>query len=75
MCSDCPPCAPPPRRVSPAQVALRWLVQQGIAVVTATRSAAHMAEALAVPRFALAREEMAALEAEPDACGQREGNP
>ena len=61
--------------VSPAQVALRWLVQQGIAVVTATRSAAHMAEALAVPRFALAREEMAALEAEPDACGQREGNP
>jgi 2,5-diketo-D-gluconate reductase B len=60
---------------SSAQVALRWLVQQDVAIVTATRSAAHMVEALASARGpVLAHAEMAALEAIPDACEARVGN-
>ena len=44
-----------------AQVALRWLVQQGIAAVTATSSADHAAEALDVFSFALTGGEMRRL--------------
>jgi diketogulonate reductase-like aldo/keto reductase len=45
-----------------AQVAIRWLVQQGIAVVTATTSAAHVASDLLVfDDFTLTEEEMRAL--------------
>ena len=44
-----------------AQVALRWLVQQGITAVTATSNAEHAAEALDVFRFALTQREMRRL--------------
>lgn len=44
-----------------AKVALRWLVQQGIAAVTATSSADHAAEALDVFSFALTGGEMRRL--------------
>jgi len=47
--------------VSAAQVGIRWLVQQGIAVVTATSDSQHVAEALDVFNFALSEREMAAL--------------
>ena len=46
---------------SPAQVALRWLVQQGVTAVTATSNPAHAAEALAVFDFSLTRREMKEL--------------
>ena len=46
---------------SPAQVALRWLVQQGIVVVTATGSAAHAAGDFQIFDFRLTDAEMAAL--------------
>ena len=60
---------------SSAQVALRWLVQQGISIVTATRSDAHMAEVLASAHGpVLTHHEMDALDAVPDACEERVGN-
>lgn len=46
-----------------AQVALRWLVQQGIPAVTSTNSAQHAAEDLEVLDFELSSEEMDALSA------------
>ena len=47
--------------VSSAQAALRWLVQQGIAVVTAGSNPAHLAEDVAVTDFQLSEEAMATL--------------
>jgi diketogulonate reductase-like aldo/keto reductase len=46
-----------------AQVAIRWLVQQGITAVTATSSPTHAAEALGVFNFSLTRKEMRQLSA------------
>ncbi|KAK3249359.1 hypothetical protein CYMTET_41209 [Cymbomonas tetramitiformis] len=43
--------------VSDAQVALRWSIDQGVAVVTSTVRADYLAEDLAVLRFQLAPEE------------------
>ena len=50
---------------STAQVALKWLVQQGIAVVTASGNATHIADDLRIfdAVFELRREEMAQLRA------------
>lgn len=47
--------------VSSAQVALRWVVQKGVAVVTSGTNTAHYAEDVAVTRFALDGAEMAKL--------------
>lgn len=47
--------------VSPAQVAIRWLVQQKIAVVTAAHSAAYQAEDMDVFSFELTDDEMQTL--------------
>merc|ERR1712217_518541 len=52
-------------KVSTAQVALRWLVQQGIPAVTATDNPAHAASNLAVYDFELSEEEMTQLSAVP----------
>jgi len=43
------------------QVALRWLVQQGIGPVSATSNPAHAAEILETARFRLSEAEMATL--------------
>lgn len=48
---------------SAAQVALRWLVQQGIAAVTSSSSPRHVLEALDIWDFALTWKEMRALRA------------
>ena len=49
---------------SPATVALRWLIQRGVAVVTDSASASHYAEALrAVDAIHLSEEEMRRLSA------------
>lgn len=48
---------------SAAQVALRWLVQQGVAAVPMSRSPANLRANLALFDFALAPEEMAAVAA------------
>ncbi|KAK3243914.1 hypothetical protein CYMTET_46456, partial [Cymbomonas tetramitiformis] len=47
--------------VSDAQVALRWSIDQGVAVVTSSVRADYLAEDLAVLRFQLAPEEVVAL--------------
>ena len=47
--------------VSPAQVALRWLVQQRITVVTAADKASYEAEDMDVFSFSLTEEDMATL--------------
>ena len=47
--------------VSGAQVAMRWVLQQGCAVVTATGAAAYMGEDLAVTSFELTQSEMESL--------------
>lgn len=49
-------------RKSPYQVALRWLVQQGVAYSVHSRDVAHLREDLDVYGFALAPEEMRRLE-------------
>eukprot|EP00041_Stephanoeca_diplocostata_P009327 m.143366 g.143366 ORF g.143366 m.143366 type:complete len:312 (+) comp17696_c0_seq3:130-1065(+) len=49
--------------VSAAQVALRWLVQQNITVVTAAHNASYIAEDIDVFSFTLTPAEMAALAA------------
>ncbi|EOD04990.1 hypothetical protein EMIHUDRAFT_439044 [Emiliania huxleyi CCMP1516] len=46
---------------TPAQVALKWLVQQGIAAVTNTARPKHAAEALDLGSFTLSAREMRAL--------------
>jgi 2,5-diketo-D-gluconate reductase A len=47
---------------SPYQVALRWLVQQGVAYSVHSRVLAHLKDDLDVFRFSLSAEEMARLE-------------
>ena len=47
---------------TPAQVALRWSVQQGIPVITSSRNSVHVDQALAVPNLMLSDEEMDLLE-------------
>ena len=55
------PCLALPCRVH--QVALKWSLQRGVPVVTATGSAAHMASDLApLFDFSLSAAEMAALD-------------
>jgi diketogulonate reductase-like aldo/keto reductase len=49
--------------VSSAQIALRWVLQQDVAVVTATGNKQYMAEDLAVTGFALTEDEMKTLSA------------
>ena len=49
--------------VSTAQVALRWLVQQDIDVVTASANADHLADDMGVFDFSLSEAEVAALRA------------
>merc|ERR1711972_950361 len=46
---------------SSAQVALRWLTQQGVVVVTASDKASHLKTDLEVFDFTLADDEMSAL--------------
>ena len=46
---------------SAAQVALRWLVQQRVAVVTASSSPKHIMEALGVWDFTLSKQEVRTL--------------
>jgi len=53
------------RGVSTAQVALRWLIQQGIPAVTSTDSPEHAASDLGVYGFELSHEEMQVLAAVP----------
>ena len=48
---------------SAAQVALKWLVQQGIAAVTSTSSPKHALEVLDIWDFTLSRSEMRRLAA------------
>jgi D-xylose reductase len=48
---------------TPAQVALRWGVQRGCAVIPKTQTIARFAENLAIFDFALSAEEMAAIDA------------
>lgn len=50
-------------RVSVYQVALRWSVQRGVPVVTASSSAAHLADDLGVFGFELTPAEVSALDA------------
>jgi diketogulonate reductase-like aldo/keto reductase len=50
-------------RVSGAQVALRWVLQQGVAVVTATGNKAYMQEDIGTLAFELTPAEMATLSA------------
>ena len=47
--------------VGPAQVALRWLVQQKISVVTAGDNPVHQAQDLDLFSFSLTNEEMQQL--------------
>ena len=47
---------------SPAEVALAWLIQQGVIVIPASKSRAHMAANLAAADITLSDEEMAAME-------------
>ena len=61
-------------KVTPAQIAVLWLVQQGIPVVTSTKSTAHMRDALRVLDLKLDAGEMTRLADIPDACDEREGN-
>lgn len=49
--------------VSPAQVALKWLVQQNITVVTAADNAAYIQEDIDLFSFELTAVEMATLAA------------
>ena len=49
--------------VSAAQVALRWVVQQGVPFVTAATNATYMAEDLDLFGFALSDDEMRTLSA------------
>jgi len=49
--------------VSPAQVALKWLVQQNISAVTAAHNPAYIAEDIDLWRFELTAAEMAELAA------------
>lgn len=44
-----------------AQVALRWILQQGVAIVTSSRSISHMRESLAATHFRLTSGEMEQL--------------
>ena len=53
--------------VKPAQVVLRWHIQHDIVVIPKSAHAEHLADNLAVFRFALGEEEMAAI----DALGRR----
>ena len=46
---------------TPAQVAMRWLVQRRVGAVSATANPAHAAELLDVSRFRLAEADMAVL--------------
>jgi len=50
---------------SPAQVALRWALQRGAAVIPASRSAGHAAENLEALDFSLTDEHMDAIDALP----------
>jgi D-xylose reductase len=50
-------------RRSPAQIALRWGVQRGCAVIPKTQTPARLVENLAVFDFALSAEEMKAIDA------------
>ena len=62
------------RGVSPSQVALRWVVQQGRGVVTSTSSVAHTQEDLQVRDLELSSDEMRLLSDVPEACSsQRRG--
>ena len=49
--------------VSAAQVALRWVVQQGVVAVTSTNKSAHVQDDLAIFDFELSADEMARLAA------------
>ncbi len=52
------------RHATPAQVVLRWLIQQeGVAAIPKTRSRARLTENLAAPALALSAEEMGAISA------------
>ena len=46
---------------TPAQTALRWVVQQGIPVITSSRNAQHMDEILCINDFSLSRDDMVLL--------------
>lgn len=46
---------------TPAQILLRWNVQQGIIPISKSKNPAHLAENIAVFDFALEGENMAAL--------------
>ena len=46
---------------SSAQVALRWVTQQGVVAVTASTKASHLAGDLDIFDFTLSQEEMASL--------------
>ena len=50
--------------VTAAQVALRWLVEQGIPVITSGSNLAHYKQDIAVTQFALGPADMARLSAE-----------
>jgi diketogulonate reductase-like aldo/keto reductase len=52
-----------------AQVALRWGLQQGAAVIPGASSEAHIAENLALPPFALSTAELATIAAAPPPSG------
>lgn len=55
--------------VTPAQVALRWAVQQGFIVIPKSVQAARLAENAAILTWALSEDEMAAISAL--SCGKR----
>ena len=57
--------------VSPTQVALRWVVQQGRGVVTATGSLTHTKSDLQVLDFELTSDEMRKLSSIPESCDVR----
>lgn len=63
-------------KATAAQVAVAWLVQQGIPIVTSSSSPSHMREALDVTggTIALDEAEMKSLTDVPDRCDKREGN-
>jgi 2,5-diketo-D-gluconate reductase B len=48
--------------MSPAQVALAWLIEQGVIVIPASKSRAHMAANLAAADIALSEADMAAMQ-------------
>jgi D-xylose reductase len=50
-------------RRTPAQIALRWGVQRGCAVIPKTQTSARLAENLALFDFALTAAEMTAIDA------------